>query len=113
MQLPPGAQAATAAAFLPARVDQPVDPNEPTYCTCKRVSFGDMIACESEGCPVEWFHFECVGLSPGFDPKDPWLCPTCSGAGPGGVPGGGALSLKVALKTGRSPAGGGKRKDRV
>ena len=41
----------------------PVDPNEPKYCICNRVSFGEMIACENEGCAVEWFHFACVGLS--------------------------------------------------
>ena len=26
----------------------PIDPNEPRYCICNRVSFGDMIACENE-----------------------------------------------------------------
>jgi hypothetical protein len=25
-----------------------VDPNEPTYCICKQVSFGEMIACDNE-----------------------------------------------------------------
>lgn len=25
-----------------------IDINEPTYCYCKQVSFGDMIACDSE-----------------------------------------------------------------
>ncbi len=38
-----------------------MDPNEPTYCTCNRVSFGDMVACENDACPIEWFHYECVG----------------------------------------------------
>jgi hypothetical protein len=33
------------AALLPA---EDVDPNEPTYCTCNRVSFGEMIACDNE-----------------------------------------------------------------
>lgn len=23
-----------------------------------------MIGCENEDCPIEWFHFECVGLHP-------------------------------------------------
>lgn len=39
-----------------------IDPNEPVFCFCKRVSFGDMVACENEECPIEWFHFGCVGL---------------------------------------------------
>lgn len=25
-------------------LDMPIDPNEPTYCICNQVSFGDMIA---------------------------------------------------------------------
>ena len=29
-------------------LDLPIDPNEPTYCICNRVSFGNMIACDNE-----------------------------------------------------------------
>eukprot|EP01038_Epipyxis_sp_PR26KG_P009106 gene9106-12280_t len=39
-----------------------VDPNEPVYCTCKKISYGNMIACENENCLIEWYHFGCVGL---------------------------------------------------
>lgn len=28
-------------------LDMPVDPNEPTYCFCNQVSFGEMIACDN------------------------------------------------------------------
>lgn len=38
------------------------DPNEPTYCYCDRVSFGEMVACDADDCEKEWFHLECVGL---------------------------------------------------
>lgn len=35
-------------------LDMPVDPNEPRYCICQRVSFGEMIGCDDEEvCPVE------------------------------------------------------------
>uniref|UniRef100_A0A6B2LGE0 Inhibitor of growth protein n=1 Tax=Arcella intermedia TaxID=1963864 RepID=A0A6B2LGE0_9EUKA len=55
--------------------EMPIDPNEPLYCTCRRVSFGNMIGCDDPNCPIEWFHFECVGLT---DPvKGKWYCPTC------------------------------------
>lgn len=30
------------------------DPNEPKYCYCQRVSFGEMIACDNEHCKNEW-----------------------------------------------------------
>lgn len=60
-----------------------IDPNEPTYCLCDRVSFGEMIACENEECPREWFHLGCVGLKQA--PVGTWYCPECapkfSGAG--------------------------------
>lgn len=29
------------------QLDLPVDPNEPTYCFCNQVSYGDMIACDN------------------------------------------------------------------
>lgn len=45
------------------------------YCSCQRVSHGDMIACEGKNCPYEWYHFECVGLKEA--PEGMWFCPTC------------------------------------
>jgi len=56
-------------------VNEMIDPNEPLYCTCKQVSFGRMVACESETCKIEWFHFECVGLK--NEPTDKWYCTDC------------------------------------
>ena len=35
--------------------DVPVDPNEPTYCYCKQVSFGQMVMCDNKNCPIEWY----------------------------------------------------------
>jgi len=57
--------------------EMPIDPNEPVYCLCKRVSFGQMIGCDNPDCPVEWFHFECVGLTESV--KGKWFCPICQG----------------------------------
>lgn len=62
----------------PVDIDQPIDPNEPTYCVCHQVSFGDMIACDNENCQGgEWFHYACVGLTPETRFKGKWYCPTC------------------------------------
>ncbi|XP_048334231.1 PHD finger protein ING2 isoform X2 [Ziziphus jujuba] len=62
----------------PIDADQPIDPNEPTYCVCHQVSFGDMIACDNENCQGgEWFHYSCVGLTPETRFKGKWYCPTC------------------------------------
>jgi hypothetical protein len=38
------------------------DADEPTYCYCNEVSYGEMVACDADECPREWFHLECVGL---------------------------------------------------
>jgi inhibitor of growth protein 5 len=56
-------------------VEPSVDPNEPVYCTCRQIAFGEMIACDNEDCAVEWFHYACVNLSK--KPKSSWLCPDC------------------------------------
>lgn len=37
--------------------------NEPKYCYCNDVSYGEMVACDNEACPREWFHLRCAGLS--------------------------------------------------
>ncbi|XP_068151049.1 inhibitor of growth protein 5 isoform X1 [Drosophila tropicalis] len=57
-------------------MDMPVDPNEPTYCLCHQVSYGEMIGCDNPDCPIEWFHFACVGLT--IKPKGKWFCPKCT-----------------------------------
>ncbi|XP_060873284.1 inhibitor of growth protein 4-like [Metopolophium dirhodum] len=56
-------------------LDMPVDPNEPTYCLCNQVSYGEMIGCDNPDCPIEWFHFACVKLI--TKPKGKWFCPKC------------------------------------
>ncbi|KAH8347574.1 hypothetical protein KR059_012978 [Drosophila kikkawai] len=77
-----------------------IDPDEPTYCVCNQVSFkrrfsfqevvdntpifqisfGEMILCDNDLCPIEWFHFSCVSLV--LKPKGKWFCPNCRGERP-------------------------------
>ncbi|XP_038991721.1 PHD finger protein ING1-like isoform X4 [Hibiscus syriacus] len=68
--------AATAANPTGMELDLPVDPNEPTYCLCNQVSYGEMVACDNPDCKIEWFHFGCVGLKE--RPKGKWYCPDCA-----------------------------------
>ncbi|XP_071720861.1 PHD finger protein ING1-like [Rutidosis leptorrhynchoides] len=72
------AATATTAAPNPAAMDLdlPVDPNEPTYCLCNQVSYGEMVACDNPDCKIEWFHYGCVGLKE--QPKGKWFCSDCS-----------------------------------
>ncbi|KKZ61260.1 inhibitor-growth protein 3 [[Emmonsia] crescens] len=46
-----------------------------TYCTCRSVSHGDMVACDNDDCPYEWFHWKCVGLT--REPLGTWYCDEC------------------------------------
>uniref|UniRef100_U3I353 Inhibitor of growth family member 3 n=1 Tax=Anas platyrhynchos platyrhynchos TaxID=8840 RepID=U3I353_ANAPP len=48
-----------------SQVDWTYDPNEPRYCICNQ-------------CPIEWFHYGCVGLTEA--PKGKWYCPQCTAA---------------------------------
>lgn len=43
---PPGATAATAVTDAD-NADWSYDPNEPRYCICNQVSYGDMVACDN------------------------------------------------------------------
>ncbi|KAK7977882.1 Chromatin modification-related protein [Apiospora saccharicola] len=42
--------------------DGEIDANEPRYCYCNGVSYGEMVACDADDCEKEWFHLGCVGL---------------------------------------------------
>lgn len=59
------------------KVMENVDPDEPVYCLCRQVSYGEMIGCDNEDCELEWFHFRCVSLT--HKPKGKWYCPSCRG----------------------------------
>ncbi|XP_056429797.1 inhibitor of growth protein 3 [Hyla sarda] len=61
-----------------SQVDWTYDPNEPRYCICNQVSYGEMVGCDNQDCPIEWFHYGCVGLSEA--PKGKWYCPQCTAA---------------------------------
>ena len=37
-------------------LDMPVDPNEPTYCLCHQVSYGEMIGCDNQDVSLHHFH---------------------------------------------------------
>ncbi|KAJ5949479.1 Zinc finger PHD-finger [Penicillium verhagenii] len=57
--------------------DDEDEEGEPRYCYCNEISFGEMVACDNDACPREWFHLSCVGLTkpPGKNVK--WFCNEC------------------------------------
>lgn len=47
-----------------AQDEEDEDSDEPTYCYCDSISYGEMVACDNEKrCERKWFHLDCVGLS--------------------------------------------------
>ena len=61
----------------------PLDSSE-LWCICGGPECGDMIACEHKECPLECFHFQCVGLSTA--PSGEWYCEQCKGVAKGNSP---------------------------
>lgn len=46
------------------------------YCKCKsHIQGSDMIACDNRDCKIEWFHYECVGIT--TPPEGEWYCEEC------------------------------------
>lgn len=63
---------------LPKFVEQKaVQSTERLYCHCRCPydEVSEMIACDNPNCRVEWFHFDCVGIT--VAPKGNWYCPDC------------------------------------
>jgi len=50
--------------------------NEPRYCYCNEVSYGEMVACDNENCPRQWFHLRCAGLREAPTTAK-WYCDEC------------------------------------
>lgn len=49
---------------------------EPLYCYCQNVSYGEMVGCDGEDCKLEWFHLPCLKLAE--PPKGKWYCKDCA-----------------------------------
>ncbi|XP_027842608.2 uncharacterized protein LOC114123738 isoform X1 [Aphis gossypii] len=63
---------------LPKIIEQKaVQSTERLYCHCRCPydEVSEMIACDNPNCRVEWFHFDCVGIT--VAPKGNWYCPDC------------------------------------
>ncbi|KAI3320618.1 hypothetical protein HD806DRAFT_225828 [Xylariaceae sp. AK1471] len=54
-----------------------VDADEPLYCYCNGVSYGEMVACDADECEREWFHLDCVGLKAAPPSNMKWYCDNC------------------------------------
>jgi hypothetical protein len=50
------------------------DEEEPRYCFCNELSYGNMIACDNPNCPREWFHLGCLNMEKPPSSKTEWFC---------------------------------------
>lgn len=57
--------------------EEQIAEDEPRYCYCNGVSYGEMVACDADGCAKEWFHLECVGLKVAPKGNAKWYCDDC------------------------------------
>lgn len=87
-------------------VEEDEDGDEERYCYCQTGSYGEMVACDNDDCPREWFHLECIGLK--SVPKSAkWYCDDCKALGLGvGASGGGGVSVKAGGNGGGKHGGG-------
>ncbi|KAF2130273.1 hypothetical protein P153DRAFT_289077 [Dothidotthia symphoricarpi CBS 119687] len=58
--------------YQDAETDDEAD--EPRYCYCNQVSYGNMVACDNDACPREWFHLPCVKLERAPAGRTKWFC---------------------------------------
>lgn len=47
---------------------------EQVYCFCKGPSYGNMIECDNLKCPIQWFHYDCVGITVKPNDSEKWFC---------------------------------------
>ncbi|ANZ77362.1 BA75_04642T0 [Komagataella pastoris] len=59
---------------VPSNVKEDND-EEPVYCYCQQVSYGEMLGCDGIDCTREWFHLSCIGLTQ--PPRGKWYCDEC------------------------------------
>ena len=45
-------------------------------CYCRGGEHGQMVGCDNEHCPYQWFHLECLKLK-AFPRSKTWYCPEC------------------------------------
>ncbi|KAL1743773.1 hypothetical protein HDZ31DRAFT_64711 [Schizophyllum fasciatum] len=59
-----------------AEGEEDEEEDQTLYCFCRTKSHGDMIGCDNDDCPYQWFHLSCVNLKPPL--PDQWFCPECA-----------------------------------
>ncbi|KAF2116267.1 hypothetical protein BDV96DRAFT_599003 [Lophiotrema nucula] len=70
----PPSSASSAAPDAEVSDGEVVDEDAERFCFCNEVSYGQMVACDNENCPREWFHLACVNLEKAPNSRQKWFC---------------------------------------
>ncbi|CAM4729411.1 unnamed protein product [Leuciscus chuanchicus] len=65
---------------------QPVNTPQPKRRACEKAvlwcrqpeELDNMVACDNQNCPIQWFHLGCVGLSSAPAREEAWQCDACT-----------------------------------
>uniref|UniRef100_A0A1X7UCN6 PHD-type domain-containing protein n=1 Tax=Amphimedon queenslandica TaxID=400682 RepID=A0A1X7UCN6_AMPQE len=49
--------------------------NKRVFSYCGEEEYGSIIACDNPSCALEWFHYNCVGIT--TNPVGNWYCENC------------------------------------
>ena len=54
--------------------------NDGPWCYCQedRPDLDQMVGCDNQDCPIQWFHLSCLNLTVEQLPSGDWFCPECS-----------------------------------
>ena len=61
--------------FVPKPIESIPTEDDGNFCLCRGPFNTEMIGCDDPECPIEWFHYTCVGIDKPSNGK--WFCPTC------------------------------------
>ena len=48
--------------FVPKPIESKPTEDDGSFCLCRGLFKTDMIVCDDPECPIEWFHYTCVGI---------------------------------------------------
>lgn len=60
----------------PAPIPQSEPRTQAIWCHCRRCSIDDMVQCDNDDCPIQWYHMACVNMTMANVPNV-WFCRRC------------------------------------
>ena len=58
--------------------DDDLNSTQGLWCYCQENKGDEMVGCDNDDCPIQWFHLSCLNLTMEQLPSGDWFCPGCS-----------------------------------